>query len=114
MKNQFKQLFYVIVLSFMSSNLAMAETVKTNIDGLIIKNFVCSLASNYTAYEGTIVNRTNQSFTSRTVLIKVFDKDRDPIGTCRSRLNLEPKSGGKFIAYDCNCENVDFINVTIE
>ena len=111
MKNQFKQLFYVIVLSFMYSNFAMAETAKTSIDGLVIKNFVCAGGSQY---QGTIVNRTNQSFTRRTVLIKVFDKDRDPIGSCKTKIDLGPKSGKRFIVNDCNCENENSVNITIE
>ena len=111
MKNQFKQLFYVIVLSFMYSNFAMAETAKSSIDGLVIKNFVCAAGHQY---QGTIVNRTNQSFTKRTILIKVFDKDRDPVGSCKKEITLEPKSGKKFFVSDCNCKNANSVNITIE
>ena len=85
-------------------------TAKTNIEGVVIKKFKCM--SNGYSYRGNIVNRTDQ--TIRNVLIKSYDSDGDPIGTCSTQMYLGPESGDKFSASGCNCGDSIFYKINVK
>jgi hypothetical protein len=94
-----------------SINVTAADvTAKTNIEGVVIKKFYCAAE----AYWGNIVNRTNQSLEAKTVYIKAFDSDGDPIGSCKKKISLGPKSGSKFIAHGCNCTDAIFYQIVVQ
>ena len=97
--SKIKLLFYIITLVFIYSHNTIAQTQNTNIDGLVIKDFGCSIYGNIT---GNIVNRTSQNI-NKTIFIKVFDSDLDPIGSCEKPLNLEASSGKRIVVSSCNC-----------
>ena len=84
-------------------------TAKTNIDGVVIKKFVC-LAGSY--YQGNIVNRTDQAISR--VNIKSYDSDGDPIGSCSQGKNVGPKSGDKFSIGGCNCGDSIFYKINVK
>ncbi len=109
MKKTLELALYAVALYAIGSNSAIAQTVKTNIPGLVLKEFGCYGGN----YVGNIVNRSNRS-TQGTVHIKVFDRDGDPIGGCTSHVSLEPQSGDSFSAFNCNCDAGTKFSITVK
>ena len=91
------------------TDVALAQNFNTNIDGLVLKELRCT-GSNYGA---NIVNRTNNSIEGR-VVIKVFDKDGDPVGVCSKHVSLGPNSGNRFYAGGCNCRYAKRLSITVQ
>ena len=105
----FKSFFGFFSLLLLSTPL-FAETVKTDVEGLVIKNFECGFTGDH--FFGNIVNRSNKRI-DKTVIIKVYDSDGDPIGSCSSSVKLEANSGNRFSASSCNCLGNKNIKVKI-
>lgn len=74
---------------------ANAETIKTNISGLVLKDLRCSI----TTYSGRWVNRNNQSLKVKSIKITMYDSDGDRIGSQSTNypINMDAKSGGNFM-----------------
>ena len=97
------------LMAFTLSNASQAgETVGTNLQGVVIKEFRCVGAS----YLGNVVNRSQQRVQG-TMFVKVYDKDGDPVGSCRSPILLGPESGNSFSAGSCNCMYAKSVKITI-
>jgi len=82
---------------------ANAETIKTNISGLVLKDFNCGLT-----YSGRWVNRNNQSLGNKRISIHMYDSDGDRIGVQSTRtLNMGAKTGGTFYTQykDSSCRD---------
>jgi hypothetical protein len=101
-------LFLFLGLSF--SNNVFAKTLETNIDGVVIKEFRCSFGN----YFGNIVNRTRVPLKNVSVVIKSFDIDGDPIGSCRKNaVSLDAESGDSIYLGNCNCTYAKSTVITI-
>lgn len=105
----FRSLFCFFSLLLLSTPV-FAETVKTDVDGLVIKDLRCGSFSD--DFFGNIVNRSEKRI-DRTVKITVYDSDGDPIGSCSSSVNLEANSGDRFMFRYCNCLGSRDIKVKI-
>ena len=108
--NKITIIFIGLLTSLLVSiNVTAADvTAKTNIEGVVIKKFVCYGSF----YEGNIVNRTDQAISN--VNIKSYDSDGDPIGSCSTRKSLGPKSGDSFFASGCNCGDSIFYKIHVK
>ena len=95
------------------------DDLKTNIDGVIIKNLVC-----YSSCVGTLVNRNSEPLNNVTINLKLFDKDNDPIGSCETRelinvygrltrFNLDANSGREINLSNCNGDKAKSVTITV-
>jgi hypothetical protein len=57
------------------NNSLKAQTIETNIPGIVIKNYTCSTIDSRTIF-GDLINRNNDVFKGR-VRVRVFDSDND-------------------------------------
>jgi len=108
------KILIALVLAVVMSGNAYAEfeapeTLKTNIDGVIIKNLVC----NSSCY-ATLVNRNSEPLVMPNVIInlKLFDKDNDPIGSCKKRFDLDANSGMFMQLNECNGDKAKSVTAT--
>jgi hypothetical protein len=85
-----------------------ANTIKTPMDGVVLKRFYCS---NGNSWEGTLVNNSDR-FLHKQMCIKSFDSDGDPIGACESGVSLNANSGEPVFFAPCNCANATSVRVT--
>ena len=87
-------LLLIVSTLFFVTN-ANAETFKTNIPGLVLKDLKCSMFS----YFGRWVNRNNQSLKVKNIKISMYDSDGDRIGSQSTNypINMGAKSGGDFM-----------------
>ena len=105
-----KKLIIYFVLFFMNTSVVLADEVKTNITGLVIKELSCNNLNNYS---GNIVNRSSQRING-IVTVYSYDSDGDPIGQCSSLVNLRPKTGNSFKARFCNCNTAKSVRFEVE
>ena len=98
-------LFSVLLLA----NNVFADTVTTNVAGVVVKNLNCVVGS----YYGNLVNRSSKSFQNILFSAKSFDNDGDPIGNCEIRKSIPANSGGDFTMRDCNCLYSESVVFTI-
>lgn len=109
-------LLIVSTLFFMAN--ANAETIKTNISGLVIKDLHCSSFTN--TYSGRWVNRNNQSLGTKKIHINMYDSDGDSMGVQSTySIDMGAKTGGDFVIIrginniaDCNNARSFDISVT--
>ena len=104
-----KSIVYFLLL-LMNTSVVLADEVKTNITGLVIKELSCNNLNNYS---GNIVNRSSQRING-IVTVYSYDSDGDPIGQCKSRVDLGPKSGNSFYASVCNCYRSKSVKIEVE
>ena len=104
-------LLIVSTLFFMAN--ANAETIKTNISGLVLKDLRCS----YSYYSGRWVNRNNQSLGNKRIKIHMYDSDGDRVGIQSTYfVNMGAKTGGNFMigSSDGSCKSSYRIAVFVE
>ena len=82
----FMTLFFLIVTN---SN---AQTIETNMQGLVIKNYKCNLSR---WVEGNLVNRNAESFVGR-LRVKIIDSDNDILWQGFEKINLGGQNGVNF------------------
>jgi hypothetical protein len=107
-----KKILIALVLAVVMSGNVYAkfetpETLKTNIDGVIIKNLVC-----YSYCQATLVNRNSEPLDNVIINLKLFDKDNDPIGSCKRRFSLDANSGMGIQISECNGRYAESVTVT--
>jgi hypothetical protein len=103
------KILIALVLAVVMGGNAYAQTLETNIEGVVIKGFDCDIDS----CKGTIVNRTNQIFGKSLISIKLFDHDDDPIGDCYGSVFLKANSGTGFYAIECNGGRAETATITV-
>lgn len=67
------KLFITIFLSFFSTNL-LAQSMETNVQGIVIKDFYCSSTGDYVG--GNLINRNSIAFRGK-IRTKIIDSDGD-------------------------------------
>lgn len=112
MTKQLKIAIIFFLLTWLTSNVALAQTYPTNLSGVVVKKVRCSSNNIWL----TLVNRSNQSLVGKILNIKVFDEDNDPIGNCKGyeALTVGPKSGDSVFVPRCNCSGFKSISVRIQ
>ena len=93
---------------------ANAETLNTNIAGLVVKDVGC-VSGSY--YSGRLVNRNNHSLGSnKSINITMYDSDGDRVGVQSTRLKLiNAKESQTFYTTtkDSSCNSDYKISITI-
>ena len=91
---------------------ANAETLNTNIAGLVVKDLEC-----LGRYSGRLVNRNNHSLGSnKSINITMYDSDGDRVGVQSTRLKLiNAKESQTFytMTQSSSCERYYKISITI-
>lgn len=96
---------------FLIPNNLSSMTLETGTDGIVIKNFDFCRRGSYNG--GDFVNRTSRTI-SGDITWKYFDRDNDPIGTCKySFYNLEGRSGQPVTGFGCNCKNAQSVSTRV-
>jgi hypothetical protein len=84
---------FAITLVFATfASVTSAQTIETNISGLVIKNYKCTLAK---YVEGDMVNRTSESFSGR-LRLKIIDPENDILWQTTKPIVVEPQNGANF------------------
>ena len=105
------KILIALVLAFMISGNAYAfipPILKTNINGVIIKNLTC-----YSYCQAVLENRNSEPLDNVTINLKLFDKDNDPIGSCKERFSIDATSGMFITIHKCNRNKVKAESVTV-
>ena len=71
---------------------ASAQTIETNLAGLVIKNYRCTM-SKYVG--GDLVNRTSESFNGK-LRLKIIDEENDILWQTARPIAVEPQNGASF------------------
>ena len=104
-------LLLIVSTLFFIAN-ANAETLNTNIAGLVVKDIWCS-----SKYSGRLVNRNNHSLgNNKSINITMYDSDGDRVGVQSTRLKLiNAKESQKFYTTtkDSSCNSDYKISITI-
>ena len=80
---------------------SFSETLKTNLNNVVIKNARCLHGSEHYV-EFTISNRSSNAISGK-IFVTSFDPEKDPIGNGNKKINLGPVSGDKFRIWGVNC-----------
>ncbi len=88
MKSTFKRILLTSFV-FMANNL-IAQTIDTNIQGLVIKNYKCGFDSKWV--EGNLVNRNAEPFVGK-LRVKIIDSDNDILWQGTRNLKVDGQNG---------------------
>lgn len=100
----------IVSLLILGSTVAIAETVQTNIQGVILKNVRCA---NYGSKIWlNVSNRTNNAVKGK-LRVTIFDADGDPIDNGMKRIYVGPVSGDS-IFIDVSCASASKYAFRIE
>lgn len=113
MKSTFKTVFLTFFV-FMASNVS-AQTIETNIPGLVIKDYRCYQYGGKGWVDGNLINRNAESFTGA-LRVKIIDKENDIIWQGVQKLNVGGQNGAKFdinVAVG-NCLTPNKVQITLE
>ena len=90
---QLKRICFSFLLGLLVSNNANAadnsNMTITNVDGLVVKNFLCNVTG---FLDFNVSNRNNSSVTGN-LIITMFDSDNDPINSATVSIDIGPVSG---------------------
>ena len=100
---QLKRICFSIILGLLVSNNANAadnsNMTITNVDGLVVKNFLCNVTG---FLDFNVSNRSNSSVTGN-LIITMFDSDNDPINSATVSIDIGPVSGQAVRSFtNCN------------
>ena len=110
-QNASLQKIFITLIFLISTNLN-AQTMETNIQGLVIKNYLCYLTS---TVMGDLVNRNSESFIG-TLRVKIIDKENDILWQGIQRMNVGAQNGASFrvpVAVG-NCMAPNKVQITLE
>jgi hypothetical protein len=90
----------------------MAQTMETNIPGLVVKDYICNLK---TYVEGNLLNRTTEPFQGR-VRVKIIDKDGDILFQTAKAISVGAQNGARIEVYISvgNCLAPNKVQITLE
>jgi hypothetical protein len=80
---------------FFFYNSLKAQTIETNIPGLVIKNYKCGTIDGRTIF-GDLINRNNESFKGR-VRVKIFDSDNDIVWQGTDNMTVLGQNGRSLV-----------------
>jgi hypothetical protein len=103
----------VVITSFVfMANIVSAQTMETNIAGLVIKDYQCT---SFPAVKGNLINRNAESF-SGALRVKIIDKENDIIWQGIEKINVGAQNGKSFyIIFNVgNCLSPNKVQITLE
>ena len=80
----------LLLLILLNSKSAFAETIQTNLQGVILKNVKCK----YDVIAFNVSNKTTERIKGY-LRVTIFDSDGDPIDNGGTSINVGPVSGAK-------------------
>ena len=97
---------------------ASAQTIETNIDGLVIKNYACRTDGYMRPNKevrGNLVNRTSEAFSGK-IRIKVIDPENDILWQSARMISVGAQNGVNFeLVLDVGtCASPNKVQVTLE
>ncbi len=109
-KMMFQKIF--ITLFFIFVNNLSAQTIETNIQGLVIKDYKCSLEKNVL---GTLVNRNAEPFVGK-LRVKIIDLENDILWQGATNINLGGQNGANFTVWVAvgKCLAPNKVQITLE
>ena len=109
-----KSTFNIVFLTFFvfMANIVSAQTMETNIPGLVIKDYQCT---SYPAVKGNLINRNAESFTGA-LRVKIIDKENDIIWQGIQKITVGAQNGNSFyIPVNVgNCLAPNKVQITLE
>jgi len=114
MKLTFKRI--LITFFVFATNLVSAQTIETNIVGLVIKDYKCNSPFSSDWYvNGNLINRTSDNFTGA-LRVKIIDKENDIIWQGTTKINVGAQNGTKFTVFMSvgNCLAPNKVQITLE
>ena len=122
MKSIFRIEVALMLLIAISTTNAIAQTLNTNIEGLVIKQYECSNMKgemlnrwSETHFSGILINRNESEFKGR-VKVVLLDGDNDVLSRGYQDIRVGSKSANSFdITLDIGkCNNPNKIEVSLE
>ena len=94
MKSNFRTKAALIVSMLIFASTVMAQTMETNMSGLVIKDYICKLKDYGLGFyvEGNLVNRTTEPFQGK-VRAKIIDKDGDILFQIATPISVGAQNG---------------------
>ena len=112
-----KSTFKIVFLTFFVfiANIVSAQTIETNIAGLVIKDYKCYPISPYWYVNGNLINRNNDAFNGA-LRVKIIDKENDIIWQGSKKINVGAQNGTNFDIYVQvgNCLAPNKVQITLE
>ena len=90
MKVKFSSIFFISFALF--ANNSNAQTLDTNIQGLVIKDYRCDISR---WVEGNLVNRNAEIFNG-SIRVKIIDRDNDILWQGVQRVAVGGQNGARF------------------
>jgi len=84
----------LIFLAYMFAGNVMAQTMETNISGLVIKGFNCGLQQKW--IDGNLINRNNETFIGK-IRVKLIDAENDILWQGTRQVTVGGMNGVSFI-----------------
>ncbi len=92
---QYKKISLLLIAIFLTfSNKIGAQTIETNISGLVIKNFRCGMTG--TEIFADLINRNPQAFNGN-LRTKIIDTDNDTVWQGTQKINVPGENGKSFM-----------------
>jgi hypothetical protein len=109
----FTQSIFLTAIALFGVNLS-AQTMETNVPGLVIKDFVCATYMGYRA-EGNLVNRNADLFNG-SLRVKIIDKDNDILWQGTQKLTVGGQNGARFsvLIHVGTCQAPNRVQITLE
>ncbi len=104
-------IFMTFVFVLINPKSSYSITLNTNMKDVVIKD-VEACVGGYSVY-GTLVNRSNR-LVSGYLKFKYFDNDRDPIGSCSTKIYVFGNEGKMVTADRCNCDKAAYVVAEID
>jgi len=102
----------LLTLIFLFTDFLFAQTIETNIQGIVIKDYKCTL-DRYVG--GNLVNRNGETFIG-SIRVKIIDKENDILWQGISKMNVGGQNGSSFfIRVDVGtCLAPNKVQITLE
>ena len=101
-----KKLILVVVF-LLTPLVSLAETLQTNVPGVIVKNFQCS--SNKVTFN--LVNKSDKLLMS--LYINIFDNENAPIDKISVDIGYLAANSGKEYSKSVNCSKLTRVGITV-
>ncbi len=98
------------------ANIVSAQTLETNIAGLVIKEYKCNPAPPpFWSVNGNLINRNSETFTGA-LRVKIIDKENDIIWQGTTKINVGAQNGTKFDVWISvgSCLAPNKVQITLE
>jgi hypothetical protein len=115
MRTNYKKQKFLFSLFFLVSNQLFAQTMETNLTGLVIKDYKCNQLSSLWYVNGNLINRNSEPFNGA-LRVKIIDKENDIIWQSAAKISTGAQNGTKFDVYIGvgNCLAPNKVQITLE